>query len=252
MKPLAIASVSVLQTEAVIAGGILSALLFLLQNIIKYSPFSSLSVKQKIINCSALAILFVVCWLGVDILFLQLIFPYEEWSRLSPMLNIRIVIAFMIYLLAIFVYGNIYKNDEQIEDVEDAINDATFAATNNEDAISDESGQKEILERIAIKNGQKIEVIPVSDIIYLQAEGDYVMIHSGKGKFLKEQTMKSFESLLPTDKFVRVHRSSIVNVDFIAQIELYNKQSQLLKLKNGAQVRISLNGYKLLKQTLGL
>ncbi|MDR1503967.1 MAG: LytTR family transcriptional regulator, partial [Prevotella sp.] len=85
-----------------------------------------------------------------------------------------------------------------------------------------------------------------------QAEGDYVMIHSTKGKFLKEQTMKSFESGLPQDKFVRVHRSSIVNIEFISQIELYDKQSQLLKLKNGGQVRISLSGYKALKKTLGL
>ena len=78
------------------------------------------------------------------------------------------------------------------------------------------------------------------------------MIHSTKGKFLKEQTMKSLEYTLPADKFVRVHRSNIINVDFIARIELYDKQTQLLKLKNGAQVKASLAGYKLLKKTLGL
>jgi DNA-binding LytR/AlgR family response regulator len=115
-----------------------------------------------------------------------------------------------------------------------------------------EAENNETLERIAVKNGQKIDVVLVSEIIHLQAEGDYVMIHSTKGKFLKEQTMKSFESGLPQDKFVRVHRSSIVNIEFISQIELYDKQSQLLKLKNGGHVRISLSGYKALKKTLGL
>ncbi|MBP7274394.1 MAG: LytTR family transcriptional regulator DNA-binding domain-containing protein, partial [Saprospiraceae bacterium] len=84
------------------------------------------------------------------------------------------------------------------------------------------------------------------------AESDYVQVITEKGKYLKEQTMKYFEeNLLPT-KFIRVHRSYIVNVEAISRIELYEKQTQLVTLKNGMQIRMSQSGYKLLKNILKL
>ncbi len=160
------------------------------------------------------------------------------------MFGVRILLAILTYVLAVLVYNNIYTVKEiDLIDEEELVDNSESAEV---------AEKTEILERIAVKNGQKIDVVMISEVIYLQAEGDYVMIHSTKGKFLKEQTMKSFENLLPADKFVRVHRSNIVNVDFITQIELYGKQTQLLKMRNGTEVKISLNGYKLLKQVLGL
>ncbi|MBN1463875.1 MAG: LytTR family transcriptional regulator DNA-binding domain-containing protein [Paludibacteraceae bacterium] len=110
----------------------------------------------------------------------------------------------------------------------------------------------EIIDRIAIKLGSKIHVISVPDILYLQAEGDYVMIYTPDGNFLKEQTMKYFEQHLPQQKFVRVHRSCIVNVEIISRVELYEKQNYLLHLQNGTKIKASTNGYRLLKKTLSL
>jgi len=252
IKPLVDVSEYVLITDSAISGTVLSGLLLLLRNIAQYSHISSFPVRQQLINYSALAILFVACWIGIEFLVLYLIFPEGDRADLVHTVPIRIVVALLIYSLTIATFTRMYIPEDKISDITideekggkelpDSVPESAIEAENNE-----------ILERIAVKNGQKIDVVLVSEIIHLQAEGDYVMIHSTKGKFLKEQTMKSFESGLPQDKFVRVHRSSIVNIEFISQIELYDKQSQLLKLKNGGQVRISLSGYKALKKTLGL
>lgn len=252
IKPLVDVSEYVLITDSAISGTVLSGLLLLLRNIAQYSRISSFPVRQQLINYSALAILFVACWICIEFLVLYLVFPEGDWADLVHTVPIRIVVALLIYSLTIATFTRMYIPEDKIADItiDDEKGGRELPGSIPESAIETESN--EILERIAVKNGQKIDVVLVSEIIHLQAEGDYVMIHSTKGKFLKEQTMKSFESGLPQDKFVRVHRSSIVNIEFISQIELYDKQSQLLKLKNGGQVRISLSGYKALKKTLGL
>ncbi len=110
----------------------------------------------------------------------------------------------------------------------------------------------ELINRIAIKNRNKVSVVPVSDIIYLEAEGDYVMIHTKDARHLKEKTMKYFETHLDPAQFVRIHRSSIVNIEAILRIELYDKESYMVHLKNGSHLKASISGYKLLKQILKL
>jgi two-component system, LytTR family, response regulator len=106
------------------------------------------------------------------------------------------------------------------------------------------------LDRIVIKDGSKIEMIPFEDITYLETYGDYVWIYTEKGKFLKQKTMKEFEELLPST-FLRVHRSFLVNISYIQKLELYEKNSYQLLLKNGVRVGVSKSGYKELKETLG-
>lgn len=250
MKPLLNVQSRILIIDAIVSGVILSGLILLLANISKHSGFSSLSFQQRIINLAALAILFAICWVGGEFLILYITIPTDDLSSLYPTIPFRIAIAILVYSLSIVLFC---KKDNAIpEAVLDTDTDTDIENEETTPTQNDESEQIEVLERIAVKNGQKIDVVLVPEIIHLQAEGDYVMIHSTKGKYLKEQTMKSFESSLPPDKFVRVHRSSIINIEFISQIELYNKQSQLLKLKNGSQVKISSSGYKALKRTLGL
>ena len=91
----------------------------------------------------------------------------------------------------------------------------------------------EILQRIAVKNRHKIDVIPVSEILYLEAADDYVMIYTADKNVLKEKTMKYMETHLDPAQFLRIHRSYIVNVNFIARLELYEKESYAVVLKNG-------------------
>jgi two-component system LytT family response regulator len=115
-----------------------------------------------------------------------------------------------------------------------------------------EEVHSEKLQRIAVKSRHKVSVIPVDDVIYLEAEGDYVMIHTKDNKHLKEKTMKYFETHLDPERFIRVHRSFIVNADYILRLELYDKESYRVMLKNGAIIKASSTGYKLLKEKLQL
>ncbi|MDR1898201.1 MAG: LytTR family transcriptional regulator DNA-binding domain-containing protein [Prevotellaceae bacterium] len=126
------------------------------------------------------------------------------------------------------------------------------AEESEESEIETTESGTEIFERIVVKIRQKIHVIPIHDIMYLQSEGDYVQIVTEKGKYLKEQTMKYFEIHLPKSLFVRIHRSFIINIEYISRIESYGKQSQQISLKNGQWLKVSTSGYKALKTMLNL
>ncbi|MDR1810352.1 MAG: LytTR family transcriptional regulator DNA-binding domain-containing protein [Prevotella sp.] len=225
--------------------GILSGILaFLLKEVARYGNYSSMPKTQVVANYSALAILFVTLSCGLNVCILCILFPCSDMAAaLLPLLPVRALIALLLFGCLALSYGYWRQNEA---------NELPEADANEPEAIPADGKQTEILERIAVKNGQKIDVVPVSEICLLQAEGDYVMLHSSKGKFLKEETMKYFEAHLPTDKFVRIHRSSIINVDYISRVELYDRQNQLVRLQNNLQVKMSLSGYKLLKSTLGL
>jgi len=108
------------------------------------------------------------------------------------------------------------------------------------------------LTRIAVKDRQQIHVIPVNDIDFLEADGDYVKLHTAKKAYLKEKTMKYFEENLPAQQFIRIHRSYIVNVNEVAKIELYEKDSYRVHLKNGEFLKASSSGYKALKAAVSL
>lgn len=107
-------------------------------------------------------------------------------------------------------------------------------------------------ERIVVKTGGKIKIIPVEQIQYLEAADDYVKIHTPDGVFLKNKTMGSYEQSLPPETFARTHRSFIVNVHEITRIDPYEKDSHLAILKTGAKVPVSKAGYAKLKTVLGL
>ena len=106
--------------------------------------------------------------------------------------------------------------------------------------------------RIVVKNGSKIKIIPVHDIFYLEAADDYVKIHTAEGYFLKNKTMSYFEQLLDTQHFVRSHRSYILNIQQITRIDPYEKDSHVAILRTGAKIPVSRGGYGKLKQVLGL
>jgi len=112
--------------------------------------------------------------------------------------------------------------------------------------------QQGTLTRIAVKTRQQIHVVAVDDIDYFESDGDYVKLHTAKSAFLKEKTMKYFEENLPSQQFVRIHRSYIVNVNKVSKIELYEKDSYRVHLKNGEILKASSNGYKALKATVSL
>jgi two-component system LytT family response regulator len=107
-----------------------------------------------------------------------------------------------------------------------------------------------LLDRVVTRLGNKITVIPVDLIWYIEAQDDYVMIYSELGNHLKEKTMKYFEEHLPADSFIRIHRSYIVNLSQISGIELYEKDTHLVSLKSGARLKASKDGYKRLREKI--
>jgi two-component system LytT family response regulator len=108
----------------------------------------------------------------------------------------------------------------------------------------------ETLERVVVKSNHKINVIPTSKIKYLEAQDDYVMIYTTEGKHLKQATMKYFEKHLDQEEFLRVHRSYIIRIDQVKQLEPYGKDSYVAVLKDGATIKISKTGLKALKEKL--
>ncbi|MDN5213576.1 LytTR family DNA-binding domain-containing protein [Fulvivirgaceae bacterium BMA12] len=106
------------------------------------------------------------------------------------------------------------------------------------------------LERVVVKTGAKIHVITIDQILYLEAQDDYVMIHSPGGKYLKQNTMKFYEEHLDPKHFVRIHRSFIVKIAEIDRLELMEKDSYCLWLKDQTKLKVSKTGYPKLKQAL--
>ncbi|HEC42885.1 MAG TPA: response regulator [Bacteroides sp.] len=108
----------------------------------------------------------------------------------------------------------------------------------------------ESIHRVVVKSRSKIHVIPVDTIYYIEAQDDYVMIYTPDSKHLKQKTMKYFESHLPDEDFVRIHRSYIVRISEISQMQLYEKESYIVILKNGVKLPVSKTGLPKLKSKL--
>jgi two-component system LytT family response regulator len=107
------------------------------------------------------------------------------------------------------------------------------------------------LERIVVKDGAKVHIIPLEKLDYVEAQDDYVALRSEKKNYLKQQTISSVEAQLDPKKFVRIHRSYIVNLERIARIEPYTKDSRVAVLTDGTQLPVSRSGHARLKDLLG-
>jgi two-component system LytT family response regulator len=131
-----------------------------------------------------------------------------------------------------------------------------------EQKVSSQKNTEELLEtashspaqsqRIVVKTGSKIKIIPVHDVFYLEAADDYVKVHTQEGNFLKNKTMSHFEKTLDPQQFVRSHRSYIINIQQITRIDPYEKDNHVAILKSGTKVPVSRNGYVKLRTVLGL
>jgi two-component system LytT family response regulator len=103
------------------------------------------------------------------------------------------------------------------------------------------------LERVLIRDGARVHVIPADKIDYIEAQDDYVQITSGGKPYLKNQRMADLESQLDPHAFLRIHRSYIVNVEAIARIEQTGKESHSAVLKDDTRIPISRSGYQKVK-----
>ena len=105
-------------------------------------------------------------------------------------------------------------------------------------------------QRIVIKDGTRVHIIPVGQLDYAEAQDDYVALHSGGKTFLKQQTISSLEAALDPARYVRVHRSFLVNLERVTKIEPYTKDTRLAILTDGSQIPVSRAGYMRLKELM--
>ena len=106
------------------------------------------------------------------------------------------------------------------------------------------------ISRIVVRKGNGINIIPVEELKYIEAQDDYVMVYHSGGKALKQQRMKFFEENLPPSQFMRIHRSYIVKTDAIARLEPYGKENYVAILKSGERLPVSKAGYRNIKDEL--
>jgi two-component system LytT family response regulator len=111
-------------------------------------------------------------------------------------------------------------------------------------------GGKTYLDRIVARDGPKVHVIPVEKLDFAEAQEDYVALRAEGKTILKQQTISSLESALDPKKFVRVHRSYIVNLERVARLEPYGKNSKVAVLTTGDKLAVSRAGYGRLEAML--
>lgn len=110
--------------------------------------------------------------------------------------------------------------------------------------------KEEALDRVVVKDRHKIHIIPVDHIRYIESMDDYVMIYTTEGRHMKQKTMRYFENALDQKEYVRIHRSYIVKVAEINEIQQYEKESYIVILHDKTKLKVSKTGYKNLKGVL--
>lgn len=191
---------------------------------------------------TVLALIVLLLW-SVSGLLGEVLSEEVSWSSYAPTLPFRLLYGALLWIILTLWYA---LQQKQAEPIEERI------APSTQQIVAPPPTEVEVIDRISVKDGARIHIIDLEEIVYLQASGDYVTIFTTTGQYLKEQTMKYFEQSLPSPAFVRIHRSTIVHTAQIARIELFGKETYQVRLKNGVTLRASNSGYKLLKEKLAL
>jgi len=114
-----------------------------------------------------------------------------------------------------------------------------------------EARQAELpLQRLLIRDGSEVHVIPAEKIDYVKAEDDYVAVVAGGKTYMKQEPLSDLAARLDPTRFIRVHRSFVLQIDRLARIELYAKDSRVAFLKDGTKIPVSRTGYERLKELL--
>jgi two-component system, LytTR family, response regulator len=116
--------------------------------------------------------------------------------------------------------------------------------------VADARPRQAPLERVLIRDGSQVHVLPVDRIDYVEAQDDYVCFRCDGKQYLKDQTMAALEATLDPARFVRIHRSYLLNIERIARVELYAKDSRVAILRDGTRLPVSRAGYARLARML--
>ncbi|VXA92370.1 LytTR family DNA-binding domain-containing protein [Massilia sp. 9I] len=113
-----------------------------------------------------------------------------------------------------------------------------------EAVVADAAQRRGYLERVLIKDGARVHVVPSCSIDHIEAQDDYVQVTAAGKAYLKNQRLSELEAQLDPQVFIRIHRSYIVNVGAIARIEPASKDNYCAVLKDGSKLPISRSGYQ--------
>jgi two-component system, LytTR family, response regulator len=141
---------------------------------------------------------------------------------------------------------------ERLQGALEKVKEKLTKQTDHEDIVEKMNNfpREEFLDRVVVKDRHKIHIIPSDQIRYIESLDDYVLIYTHDGRFMKQKTMHYFESALDPHNFARIHRSYIVRVDQIAQLQQYEKESYIAILHDKTKLKVSKSGYKNLKEML--
>ncbi len=129
---------------------------------------------------------------------------------------------------------------------------AAQASDNVQTLLENPAKQPDEKNRIVVKNGSDIRIVPVNDVFYIEAYDDYVKIFTKDTYYLKKKTMSYYEQVLDTSVFFRTHRSFIINMQQLTRVEPLEKNTYIALLKDGRKVPLSRTGYAKLKEHLGI
>ncbi len=115
---------------------------------------------------------------------------------------------------------------------------------------SDGQERDKPLERILVRDGSKVHIVPAEKVDYIEAQDDYVEIRTEGKKLLKQGTLSTLQEQLDPRRFIRIHRSFILNIDRLSKIEPYAKDSRVAVLTDGTRLQVSRSGYAKLRQVL--
>jgi two-component system, LytTR family, response regulator len=110
--------------------------------------------------------------------------------------------------------------------------------------------QRRQKDRLLIRDGGNVHILSVDALDFAQAQDDYVLLRANGRNYLKEQTLADLETSLDPHRFVRIHRSYLVNLDRVTKVELYAKDSRAVILKDGTRLPVSRTGYSRLSERL--
>jgi two-component system LytT family response regulator len=194
-----------------------------------------------------------------DLIFLDIQMPkldgFEVLDLIDPGIRVIFVTAYDQYALKAFeVHAVDYLlKPFSAERLAEALARVGSEAAQSPDAarlVQEARGPAGSLTRIAVRDGAAVQVFPVADLTYAQAQDDYVELVFGQERVLKHQTLTSLAEALDPRCFVRIHRSTLVNIDCIERIEPWTKDVKLVILTDGTQLHASRSGYRLLRQVM--
>jgi len=198
-----------------------------------------------------------------DLVFLDIQMPkldgFEVLELIDPAVAVIFVTAYdqyamrafearaVDYLLKPFGEARLWK---ALDRARERLGEGTFPEARAELAAAARPPEQR-LERVVVRDGPKVHIIPVAKLNYVEAQDDYICLHSEKKRYLKQQTISALEGQLDPREFVRIHRSYLVRREKIARIEPYRKYSRVVVLTDGTQLPVSRAGHARLKELLG-